>query len=108
MTGCLAWQREGLNPPNVVTEATAEYQADSDPLAAFLDEATEPDAHAEVRASELFEHYRRWADRHRLDERERLSATGFGRKVSERLRRSKTRAGWVYFGIARRPLDEAV
>jgi hypothetical protein len=61
-----------------------------------------------VRASELFEHYRQWADWHHLGERERLSATGFGRKVSERLRRSKTRAGWVYFGIARRPSDEPV
>jgi putative DNA primase/helicase len=104
VAGSLAWQRDGLNPPAAVTAATAEYQADSDLLAGFLDEACEPDEHAQVGASDLYQHYRQWADRHSLGDRERLSATGFGRKVAERLRRSKTRAGWVYFGVARRPL----
>ena len=37
--GCLAWQREGLNPSVVVLDATRECERDSDLLAGFLDEA---------------------------------------------------------------------
>jgi putative DNA primase/helicase len=100
--GCLAWQRDGLNPPAIVQNATREYETDSDPLAAFWAEACDADPDAQVRASELFEHYRRWAEKHGLSERERLSATAFGRKVSDHLRRSRTREGMVYFGVSRR------
>jgi putative DNA primase/helicase len=102
--GCESWQREGLHPPAVVTDATREYEADSDVLAGFLSEACEEDPAAEVRASELYDHYRRWSDGHGLSERERLTSTAFGRKAAERLRREKTRDGWVYFGVARRAL----
>lgn len=80
--GCLAWQRDGLDPPAVVTEATKEYERDSDPLAAFLAEACELDEGAEVGAAELFEHYKRWADLQGLTERERLSSTALGRTLS--------------------------
>ena len=100
--GCLAWQRDGLDVPQVVTAATEQYKNDSDPLAAFLDEACEQQPDAEVRASELFEHYKRWADGQGLSDRERLQSTGFGRKVSERFRHSHTRTGKVYFGLVRR------
>jgi putative DNA primase/helicase len=82
--GCLAWQEHGLDPPATVTRATADYAAESDVLRAFLDEATEPAPEEEVQASALFTHYRRWADRHGLSDRERLSATAFGRKARER------------------------
>jgi len=102
--GCLEWQRDGLQPPAVVLEATREYETDSDVLAGFLEEGCDRDPDAQVRASDLFEHYKRWADTHGLTDRERLSATLFGRKAAERLQRSKTRTGWVYFGVARRPL----
>lgn len=100
--GCLAWQRDGLNAPPVVVQATHDYERESDPLAEFLDEACDPDPDALVGASELYRIYGEWAARHGLSERERLRATGFGRKMAERLRRSKTRSGWVYHGITRR------
>jgi putative DNA primase/helicase len=104
MRGCLAFRQQGLDPPPVVSKATAEYERDSDPLAGFLDEACDRDAHAEVSGSELYEHYKRWADRDGLSERERLTATKFGTKVSERFEREHRRSGSVYKGIARRPL----
>ena len=104
VAGCLRWQEVGLEPPPLVTDATREYATDSDPLGGFLEDACEQDPYAQVRASELFDHYRRWADGHGLGDRERLSSTMFGRKVSDRLRREKTRAGWVYFGVTRRQL----
>jgi putative DNA primase/helicase len=59
--GCLAWQREGLSPPVIVSEATKTYRADSRPLARFLDECCVlgPDAHASF--GELFGTYVKWA-----------------------------------------------
>ena len=100
VAGCLAWQRDGLHPPAVVTEATRAYEEDSDPLAAFLDEACDRDPEATVGARQLFEHYRVWAEQHGLGDRERLSATMFGRKMSERLTATKGRGGKVYFGLS--------
>jgi len=100
--GCLAWQREGLNPPACVLQATREYERESDPLAAFIEEACEADLRSEVAARELFEHYRLWAERHGLSTHERLSATMFGIKASERFENARTKTGKVYRGVARR------
>lgn len=35
--GCLAWQQEGLTPPETITSATQAYRAEEDDLADFLD-----------------------------------------------------------------------
>lgn len=100
--GCLAWQREGLTAPTAVLEATATFETDSDVVSEFLNEATTPDPTAEVRAAELYKHYKEWADRHGLGDRERLTATAFGRKLTERFRKVRTNTGAVYLGLSRR------
>jgi putative DNA primase/helicase len=102
--GCLEWQRSGLQPPAAVREATTEYERDSDPLAGFLAEACEVDVNACIGATEIFEHYKQWADRHGLTDRERLTSTMFGRKFAERFEGEHTRGGKVYQGVARRAL----
>lgn len=104
--GCLAWQRDGLTPPSAVVDATASFEADSDAVAEFLSEATELDPGAEIRAADLFAHYKQWADRQGLADRERLTATAFGRKMAERFTRIKKRGAYVYSGLAR--LDRVV
>ncbi len=38
LTGCMAWQRDGLGNAAAVTRATAEYRQDEDVLGAFLEE----------------------------------------------------------------------
>jgi putative DNA primase/helicase len=100
--GCLQWQHEGLNPPAEVLDATNEYERDSDPLGGFLDEACERDTAAESAASELYDTYKRWAERHGLSDRERLTATMFGRKMSERFEKRKRGTLNVYLGLSRR------
>ncbi len=97
--GCLAWQRDGLRPPIIVAEATREYESDSDPLGVFLSEAVELDPDSEMGASELHEHYRRWAGRYGMSDAERLSATAFGRKMSERFAKRKRGPVSVYRGL---------
>jgi putative DNA primase/helicase len=36
--GCLAWQREGLNPPAIVRDATEAYLGEEDTIAQWVDE----------------------------------------------------------------------
>jgi len=101
--GALAWQQDGLQAPDTVLEATKEYEQDSDPLAGFLAEACDLSPRNEVGAKELFEHYRKWADGHGFGDRERLSQTMFGRKISERFEKLRDRtSGISYRGLARR------
>ena len=102
--GCLAWQHDGLTPiPESVRAATDDYAESSDMLQAFLSEAIELVPDAEVRAAELFDHYSQWADARRLQPRERLTQTAFGRKMSARFTKVKTSANPArYQGLARR------
>jgi putative DNA primase/helicase len=101
--GCAAWQKDGLAPPSRIADATREYQADSDPLAGFLEETCERIEDGQVRACDLYDHYVDWAARHGHDEAERLTATLFGRRVSRHLQKRRTSAGTCYVGIALRP-----
>jgi len=99
LEGCLAWCREGFTVPFAVMNATDEYQTESDLLAEFFDTQTEPDPDGQTQAADLYRSYRDWADSQHLGDRERLSATAFGRKAAERLRRVPTRTGKVYLGV---------
>ena len=60
--GCLAWQREGLNPPDVVSNATATYRADSMPLARFLEARCVVQEGATATSGALWAAYERWYD----------------------------------------------
>jgi putative DNA primase/helicase len=102
--GCLDWQAQGLAAPSVVLQATQQYEQDSDVLAEFLAGACEVELDAEVSAADLFAHYQRWTEAQGMTERERLSRTAFGRKLSERFGSRRTMTGKVYQGLARRAL----
>jgi putative DNA primase/helicase len=97
--GALLWQAEGLGTPSAVWEATDAYQQDSDSLADFLAEACTLDPEAEIAAADLYRGYTTWADSRRLGERERLSQTLFGRRASERWKKTRLSGGTYYFGV---------
>ena len=100
--GALDWQRHGLQPPAIVTEATAAYEADSDVLRGFIDEAIEHEPESEIQASDLFDTYCRWARQQGMSDRERLSQTMFGRKFGDRFQSRRINGRRVYLDIARR------
>jgi putative DNA primase/helicase len=60
--GCLAWQQQGLAPPEVVTSATHEYLTSEDALGAWMQEACNISFEASARSSELFSSWRTWAE----------------------------------------------
>jgi putative DNA primase/helicase len=60
--GCLKWQAEGLNPPPVILEATAEYRSDQDTIGRWLNECCTVNILLETPAGELLKSFNKWAE----------------------------------------------
>lgn len=60
--GCLEWQREGLKPPEEVRQATREYRAEMDVLAAFVADCCERGDDKKAYAGELWKAWQRWCE----------------------------------------------
>jgi P4 family phage/plasmid primase-like protien len=97
--GCLAWQREGLQPPARVLEATESYRAESDVLRDFLDAHCVVRWDQEVRANALYAAYVEWCKE--TGERPQ-NMRRFGKAITERGFTRKVSNGVVYVGIGLR------
>jgi putative DNA primase/helicase len=58
--GCVAWQEQGLNPPESVLATTQEYRREENNVATFIDERCQRNATAKVGTNELFAAYQEW------------------------------------------------
>lgn len=93
--GCVAWQRDGLAAPPIVTSATDAYLQDSDQLPTFLDDCCIVATEAWISKGDLYEAYRKWAERsgeRPVGEKqfgEGLSAKGFQESRSRHSRNSE-------------------
>ncbi|MCL4502029.1 MAG: phage/plasmid primase, P4 family [Deltaproteobacteria bacterium] len=81
--GCLLWQEMGLDPPQEVLEATAEYRAEMDVLAEFLEAKCLKGGTLAVSAADLYKAYQDWAEEQGLTEKERLKKRSFGLALGE-------------------------
>lgn len=77
--GCLAWQKQGLDDPQAVTDATKTYQEEMDPIAQFIEERCV--VQADARGRGLFDAYRAWAE---ANARHVMNSTSFSLKLQER------------------------
>jgi putative DNA primase/helicase len=82
LEGGMRWQREGLETPACVKQATEEYRAEEDVLGQFLAECTEESTGDRVTMSNLFEAYQAWAIEGGI--RYPLTARAFNKKLDER------------------------
>ncbi len=102
--GCLQWQRDGLNIPDVVAKATEEYRQDQDPLKDFFDQCCVFGDALQVTTARLREVYEPWC-------RNNGDRPLGSREFNERLRRrgcaetnkikvlGKDQRGWKGIGI---------
>ncbi len=60
--GCRAWQREGLKPPKVVTEATEEYFIQQDTIRNWFVERCEMVEGVMAGSRALYQDWRKWAE----------------------------------------------
>lgn len=95
--GCLAWQREGLNPPDCVRLATQEYQGEEDTISQFFDDCCVLADHTMVKASTLYQAYKSWSE----DQGNKpMSGAAFGKRMTQRdFDRVRHDDGNYYLGI---------
>ena len=102
--GCLAWQREGLSPPQKVIRATSAYRAEMDWLAGFIDDECVLGMHMEAQASNLYEAFNIWSVVHGGAI---MSQKEFGRRLRERGFERKKRSGVIWWkGLRLRKTDD--
>ncbi|MGF1625961.1 MAG: phage/plasmid primase, P4 family [Alphaproteobacteria bacterium] len=58
--GCLEWQAQGLNPPDIIRETTERYLDGEDTLGQWLEECCERQAGTFTRTADLYSNYRRF------------------------------------------------
>ena len=100
LEGCRKWQAEGLEPiPESITQATTEYQTDSDPLSQFILDQCAIQPQARVKASDLYKEYLSWCADQGLREKEKMTNNAFGRRMGQKFKKAHDRAGTFYQGI---------
>ena len=99
ISGCLAWQKQGLRPPPNVLQATSEYQADNDVLAEFIANYCELDEDKSEAASILYRAYTQWAEGCGLKDRDVLSDKAFFKRLKTKFEWKRTNKGKVYLGL---------
>jgi len=97
--GCQEWQNRGFEPPEVVQEATSEYRKEADPLEEFIATTCIIGPEYSILAGNLYKAYTKWADDNGLRERERMTRTMFGRRVSGKFTKERAMGRNVYHGI---------
>ncbi len=102
--GCLLWQMDGLQPPDRVRGAVAEYERENNPLHEFLAERCEQGERLECAARTLFEGYLEWFRSVRPGEKP-LSETAFGKRFGQLFSKRRTSQAHTYQGV--RLKDEA-
>ena len=94
--GALMWQREGLNPPASVTNASRQYREEMDVISLFVDDCCEVNDSYRAPAGELFKKYQSWAN----DNSEySMSKQKFGREMRQKFEMKKTMNGRFYLGL---------
>src|SRR5262249_60680 len=108
--GCLAWQAQGLNPPEVVCNATNNYFEEQDLFSRWLEECCEIELRKYERHAQLFSSWRTWAE---ANSEQAGSSKDFTPRLlkagNDRIKYTKNTPGYHgkrgFTGIALRPKD---
>lgn len=97
--GCMLWQKEGLDEPECVIEATKEYKQEMDLIAGFVEQCIMIDYAAEnIMASDLFGIYSKWAKQNNEFE---MSSKKFFMEVAKKLPEKGRNSKGIYYGKIR-------
>ncbi|MEO3428717.1 phage/plasmid primase, P4 family [Pelagibius sp. CAU 1746] len=103
--GCLAWQNDGLQPPEKVRAATKEYRAESDQVAKFIDDCCELAPERFSPSKELYAAYEDWC----VETVETpLPKSEFAKRLGGRgLQQGRTKSERRWYGIRLKDQTEA-
>ena len=93
--GCLEWQKGGLQHPECVEIATAEYRRESDPFQNFIAECCITGGHCSIGATALFEKFSSWSPD------TGMSQKAFGKRIRslQHVEIQRDRVGVKYHGL---------
>ena len=94
----------GLPEPKQVTDWSAAYIAENDPMAAFVNEQCVEDPNEEVRAMDVWKAFDNWCDRNGY---EKMSMTGFGMAFNRRYKKKGKANGNFYLGVRLKNITDA-
>lgn len=94
--GALMWQREGLNPPASVTNASRQYREEMDVISLFVNDCCEIGDNYRAPAGEIFKKYQSWANE---NSEYSMSKQKFGREMRQKFEFKKTKHGRFYLGL---------
>jgi putative DNA primase/helicase len=100
--GCLAWQRQGLNPPSAVRDATAAYLEAEDAIAVWMADCCSRDPNAWASSTALFGSWAGWAQK--AGEAIGTQKAFLG-KIEERLTRNNKKHGRGFQGVRINPAE---
>lgn len=98
--GCLEWQKQGLNPPREIKEATAAYQRDEDIVGQFISERCTIDLNMYATAGDLYSSYKEWCEEYVYKE---LSPHKFSDYLLKQFVRDDKGRHRTYRGIGLKP-----
>ena len=98
--GCIKWQREGLEEPERVVEATKDYKQEMDLIAGFIDQCLmiDYDTDNKIMASDLFAIYSQWAKRNNEFE---MSSKKFFMEVAKKIPDKGRNGRGIYYSKIR-------
>jgi P4 family phage/plasmid primase-like protien len=79
--GCLDWQEQGLNVPECLKQATAEYRSEQNVLGHFVEEELVTNDKLKAPCGQMYEHYKSWTDK---NGEYQMTATEFKERMEQR------------------------
>lgn len=104
--GCLLWQKYGLKPPAIVTEATKKYREDEDLIGDWISECCIREPLAKEKASLLFNSFREWYHAN-IGKGDKLTGTWFGKQLSQKFEKDKETGCIMYHGLKLATMGDA-
>ena len=102
--GCLKWQKEGFNTPELIEKETEIYKQENDVILAFSKDCLRDKENGRERASDVFKEYSQWA---KEGHEECMTQSKFGIEMAKRYKK-KTVNGYVYYvGLILKKHDES-
>lgn len=95
--GCLQWQMEGLNPPEIVLHTTEEQRESEDYLGDWLDECCIQEPGVETSSKELYDSFVEWYSEN-ISSKNILKHRRFGQLMKKRFTRIKKQR-YFYIGV---------
>jgi putative DNA primase/helicase len=98
LRGCLNWQEQGLNPPQIVKDQLDHYQQDMDTVAKFVDAQLVLDPASKIQSSELYQEYRSWCQRMGYSQQDDKQFKASMLRI-EGIREGRTKVGRHFAGV---------